>query len=214
MPSIENLRKQAKLYVRWHREGYYPVAAQIRSVLARYRGLSDRQILDLTFRLNDAQELVAKRSGFENWLALIKEAQTMTPPAVSVGTTSVIVAAEPQLFVSDIDAACKFYTCKLGFRVGFSYGEPPFYAQVVRDGARLNLRHVTGPVFDGQFRARVADALSATLTVGDPKPLFLEFQKAGVTFHQLLRTEPWGARTFIVQDVDGNLIAFAGGHGE
>jgi len=128
MPSIENLRKQAKLYVRWHREGYYPVAAQIRSVLARYRGLSDRQILDLTFRLNDAQELVAKRSGFENWLALIKEAQTMTPPAVSVGTTSVIVAAEPQLFVSDIDAACKFYTCKLGFRVGFSYGEPPFYA--------------------------------------------------------------------------------------
>ncbi|WP_425336060.1 VOC family protein [Sinorhizobium numidicum] len=36
--------------------------------------------------------------------------------------------------------------------------------------------------------------------------------KAGVTFHQALRTEPWSARTFIVQDPDGNLIAFSG-HG-
>ena len=55
------------------------------------------------------------------------------------------------------------------------------------------------------------DAVSATLTLDDAKPLFLEFQKAGVAFHQTLRTEPWGARTFIVQDLDGNLIAFAGG---
>jgi hypothetical protein len=31
-----------------------------------------------------------------------------------------------------------------------------------------------------------------------------------VSFHQSLRTEPWGARTFIVQDPDGNLIAFSG----
>jgi hypothetical protein len=34
-----------------------------------------------------------------------------------------------------------------------------------------------------------------------------------VSFHQTLRTEPWGARTFIVKDVDGNLIAFAAENG-
>jgi hypothetical protein len=43
-----------------------------------------------------------------------------------------------------------------------------------------------------------------------PKPLYLEYQAAGVAFHQTLRTEPWGARTFIVRDPDGNLILFAG----
>lgn len=120
----------------------------------------------------------------------------------------VLVAAEPQLFVSDITASCDFYTRKLGFEVAFVYGSPPFYAQVFRDGARLNLRHVDGPVFDARFRFRERDALSATITVDDIKPLFLEFQSAGMMFHQTLRTEPWGARTFIVQDPDGNLLAF------
>jgi uncharacterized glyoxalase superfamily protein PhnB len=42
------------------------------------------------------------------------------------------------------------------------------------------------------------------------KQLFLEFQAAGVTFFRGLRKEPWGARTFIVMDPDGNLILFAG----
>ena len=28
MPNIENLKKQAKQYLRWHRERYYPVAAK------------------------------------------------------------------------------------------------------------------------------------------------------------------------------------------
>lgn len=123
---------------------------------------------------------------------------------------SVIIAAEPQLFVRDIDAARAFYTGKLGFRVAFTVGEPPFYAQVVRGGARLNLRHVDGPVFDGRFRAETPDALSATITVDDPEPLVREFESAGARFHQGLRTESWGTRTFIVQDDDGNLVAFAG----
>jgi catechol 2,3-dioxygenase-like lactoylglutathione lyase family enzyme len=131
-------------------------------------------------------------------------------PASTVGA-SVIIGSEPQVFVSDLDAASAFYVHKLGFKVVLSYGEPPFYAQIARDGGRLNLRKVSGPVFDRGFRSREADALSATLTVNDAEPLFLEFQKAGVIFHQTLRTEPWGARTFIVQDPDGNLIAFAGG---
>jgi hypothetical protein len=105
----------------------------------------------------------------------------------------------------------KGFTTLDRFTAVFSYGEPPFYAQIARDGGRLNLRRVSGPVFDSGFRSRETDALSATLTLDDAKPLFLEFQKAGVAFHQTLRTEPWGARTFIVQDLDGNLIAFAGG---
>jgi uncharacterized glyoxalase superfamily protein PhnB len=42
------------------------------------------------------------------------------------------------------------------------------------------------------------------------KQLFLEFQAAGVTFFQTLRKEPWGAKTFIVKDPDGNLLLFAG----
>jgi hypothetical protein len=45
MPNIENLRKLAKQYVRWHRAGYFPVAAHIRTVLPKYRHLTDEQVL-------------------------------------------------------------------------------------------------------------------------------------------------------------------------
>jgi catechol 2,3-dioxygenase-like lactoylglutathione lyase family enzyme len=210
MPNIENLRKQAKLYVRWHRERYFPVAAQIRSFLARFRDLPDREILNTDFKLSDAQELVARKHGFESWPALIKGTETMTTSTASGVDAPLIIAAEPQLFVSDIEASCRFYVNMLGFKVGFSYGKPPFYAQVVRDGGRLNLRKVSGPVFESSFRTRERDALSATLTLDDAKPLFLEYQNADVAFHQPLRTEPWGARTFIVKDPDGNLICFTG----
>ena len=118
-----------------------------------------------------------------------------------------IIAAEPQLYVSDIAAAVDVYVRQLGFALAFTHGEPAFYAQVVRDGARINLRASDGPI---GFRADEPDALSATLTVDDAAALSREFEEAGVTFHQSLRTEPWGARTFIVADPDGNLLCFAG----
>jgi len=120
-----------------------------------------------------------------------------------------LIAAEPQLFVSDIGAASAFFTEKLGFAVKFLYGEPPFYGQVTRDGAALNLRHVDAPVFDRERRAR-EDLLSAAITVDDIAGLYKELRFRGVVFHQPLRVEPWGARTFIVADPDGNLLLFAG----
>ncbi len=210
MPNIENLRKQAKLYVRWHRDGYFPVAAQIRRFLVRYQDLSDKEVLQADFKLSDALELVARKHGFKNWPALKNGIDPMTTSAQPIACPPAIMAAEPQLFVSDIELSCRFYVEKLGFKIEFCYGDPPFYAQIYRDGGRLNLRKVAGRVFDREFRTKERDALSATLTLVDAKPLFLEFQEANVTFHQSLKTEPWGARSFIVQDPDGNLICFTG----
>jgi uncharacterized glyoxalase superfamily protein PhnB len=47
-------------------------------------------------------------------------------------------------------------------------------------------------------------------TAHEIKLLFLEFQSAGVTFHQKLKKQPWGAKNFAVKDPDGNLLLFAG----
>jgi catechol 2,3-dioxygenase-like lactoylglutathione lyase family enzyme len=212
MPNIENLKKKAKRYLRWHREGYFPVAAQIRAHVPRFAAMADRDVLAAPFQLSDAQELVARQSGFESWTALIEGIKHM-PSSSTPNAAATILTSEPQVFVSDMDAALAFYAGQLGFTQAFVYGEPPFYAQVVRDGGRLNLRKVTGPVFDAGFRAREGDTLSATFALDDAKPLYLEYLNRGVAFHQPLRTEPWGARTFIVADPDGNLLAFAG-HGD
>jgi catechol 2,3-dioxygenase-like lactoylglutathione lyase family enzyme len=211
MPNLENLRKQAKLILRWHRDRYYPVAAQIRSGLPRFSQMTDPDILAQNFRLSDAQELVARQHGFESWQALKTGLSTMPNHADTVAK-AVITAAEPQLFVADIKASCDFFTDKLGFAIAFTYGEPPFYAQMARDAARLNLRCVEQPVIDPVLRDR-EELLSAALTVAtaaEIKQLFLAFQAAGVTFFRTLKRDPWGARNFIVKDPDGNLLLFAG----
>jgi catechol 2,3-dioxygenase-like lactoylglutathione lyase family enzyme len=209
MPNLENLKKQAKLYLRWHRDHYYPVAAQIRAVLPRFHHLTDQDVLAHSFKLSDAQELIAKKAGFESWEALLKGVHTMNDLHTETQPKPILLAAEPQLFVADVGVSCEFYTKKLGFTVAFTYGEPAFYGQVFRDGARLNLRHLDEPAIRPELQDR-EHLLSASITLDDAKPLFLEFQAAGVVFHQALKTEPWGARTFIVCDPDGNLILFAG----
>ena len=212
MPNLENLKKQAKLILRWHREHHYPVAAQIREHLPRFLNMPDSEILGASFKLSDAQEIVARQQGFDSWQALKTGLSTTSLKVKSSPSKATIVTAEPQLFVTDIKRSCKFFQEKLGFSLVFTYGEPPYYAQMARDAARLNLRCVEGPVMDSTVRGR-EELLSATMTVAtadEIKLLFLEFQAAGVTFLQTLKKQPWGAKNFIVKDPDGNLLLFAG----
>jgi uncharacterized glyoxalase superfamily protein PhnB len=212
MPNLENLKKQAKLILRWHRERHYPVAAQIRGLIPRFLIMPDSEILAANFKLGDAQEMVARQHGFESWQAL-KAGLPATSRRVKLPPSkATIICAEPQLLVTDIKRACKFFHEKLGFSLEFTYGDPPYYAQMGRDAARLNLRCVEGPVIDSTIRDR-EELLSATMTVAtadEIKLLFLEFHSAGVSFHQTLKKQPWGAKNFIVKDPDGNLLSFAG----
>ena len=212
MPNLENLKKQAKLILRWHREGHYPVAAQIRGLLPRFLNMPDSEILAASFKLSDAQEMVARQQGFDSWQDL-KTGLSRTPLKVKPSPTkATIVGAEPQLLVTDIERSCEFFREKLGFSLVFSYGKPPYYAQVGRDAARLNLRCVERPIIEATVRDR-EELLSVSMTVAtadEIKLLFLEFQSAGVVFHQTLKKQPWGARNFVVKDPDGNLLLFAG----
>ena len=80
----------------------------------------------------------------------------------TVSTKPKLVAAEPQLFVADIDASCAFFRDRLGFSIVFTYGEPPYYAEVKRDGVRLNLRCVEGHAIDPLLRDR-KELLSASI---------------------------------------------------
>ncbi|RFZ88182.1 VOC family protein [Shinella sp. WSJ-2] len=212
MSNLENLKKQAKQVLRWHRESHYPVAATIRAALPRFRDLTDRDVLAAPFSLADAQVVVARQNGFEDWAALKKGSFAMRDPApMATVEGPMLRGAEPVLYVDDFSVALAFYTQKLGFTVDFAYGEPPFFGVIMRDAARLCLRQVAGPVFAGDIRAR-EELLSASITLDTAaglKKLYLDYQAAGVSFHLPLKTQPWGARNFILRDTDGNLILFA-----
>ena len=211
MPNLENLKKQAKLILRWHRERHYPVAAQIREHLPSFLNMPDSEIIEASFKLSDAQEMVARQQGFDSWRALKTGLSTKPREVKPAPSKATIVCAEPQLFVTDINRSCEFYCEKLGFTLVFSYGNPPYYAQVGRDAAHLNLRCVERPVIDSKVRSEEMLSVSMTVaTANEIKLLYLEFHSAGVAFAQRLKKQPWGAKNFVVKDPDGNLLLFAG----
>ncbi|HUD49429.1 MAG TPA: hypothetical protein VMR33_21565, partial [Candidatus Baltobacteraceae bacterium] len=185
MVNFENLRKQAKQYLRWHRERYYPVAAIIREHLPRFRRLSDQEILKADFCLADAQELVARKEGFDGWQALKTGASTAMPESLKQ-SQPILNSVAAHLYVRDLKASTDFFTTKLGFAIDFIYGDPPFYGQVSRDNAKLVLRYMDESFFAEDIRQREG-LLSASITVASAdeiKQLFLSYQSAGAPLAQ------------------------------
>jgi catechol 2,3-dioxygenase-like lactoylglutathione lyase family enzyme len=209
MANFDNLRKQAKLLVRWHRAGNYSVGERIRS-LPRYRNLTDVEALALKFPLSEAQEIIALESGYESWAALKSGLPTMPRQAQPVLAGPVLKGAQPVVFVSNVQTSAAFFRDKLGFSIDFLHGHPPFYASVSRGAARLHLRFVHEPVITPGAREREEGLLSAFLDVDNIQGLFAEYKAAGVDFAHPLRKEPWGMSAFTVLDPDGNCICFAG----
>ena len=114
MIDLGHFRNRAKRFVRWHRDGYYPVAATIRRFLPKFRKLSDPRIMSSRFKLADAQELVARSVGFESWSALKKDDSHMPQVTSSEQSSARLLAAEPQVFVTDIERAIRYFGDHLG----------------------------------------------------------------------------------------------------
>lgn len=217
-PSLQNLKKRAKLVVRQHAAGHFPVAERIRRALPAFSGRSDREVLGARFTLSQAQDLVARELGFSDWAQLKRGIENMPSRAAGSAPSDRLARPEmlyvhPQIFVTDMERAVRFYRDQLGFTVEYLYGEPPYYALIVREGAAMNLRHVDRLPMDSELRDR-EQLLAATIVVRNAKALFVSFKEAGISFHQSYREEPWGAHDFVVPDPDGNLILFASRVGE
>jgi uncharacterized glyoxalase superfamily protein PhnB len=205
MPSIATYRKQAKQLVRWHRLRNYSVGEKVR-LLDRCRHLSDTDVLAMAMPLTLAQEIVAVEAGYRDWAALRAAAEPSGAPRLEAGQPA-LGEAIPILFVRDVTAAARFYEARLGFRLDFLHGEPPFYASVSRDRARLHLRFVDQPNFS-ELAARERSLIVAMIAAGDVKQLFKEFEARGVDFPQRLARQPWGGLDFHVRDPDGNVVSF------
>lgn len=206
--SLENFKKQAKLLVRWHRERNYSVGGRIRQ-LARYRELTDIEALALPFPLNEAQEIIAQEHGYNTWAELKQGMEQAPAPGRSTPQSLKLTRAIPVLYVSNVQAAAIFFRDELGFAIDFLHGQPAFYASVSRDEACLHLRFVHQPMFVAGLREK-EQVIAAFLSVAGVKQLFEEYESRGVPFTQRLRKEPWGQSSFIVSDLDGNALCFAG----
>ncbi|MFF0342610.1 glyoxalase superfamily protein [Kribbella sp. NPDC004875] len=208
MPTLDTYKKQAKQLLRWHRDHNHSVGGRIRQ-LPRYRDVTDHESLALDFKLTEAQEIIALEAGYDSWAALRTAVEGASPRPPEAPKPVVLDAARPVLFVRDVQAAAEFYRERLGFRVDFLHGSPPFYGSVSRDGATLHLRFVHRPVLTADA-AREEGLVMAFIEVRNVKELYAEYVAAGVEPAQKLTKQAWGGTDFIVRDLDGNTIAFAG----
>jgi len=206
MPTIETYRKQAKLLLRWHREGNYSIGGRVRK-LERYQSLTDCEVLALKFPLTVAQEIVAVEAGHQSW-AELKAAAAGAPktPRASSGEPF-LKDVNPILLVRDVKASAAFFQQKLGFKIDFLHGLPPFYGAVSRDGVCLHIRYVHQPLF-AQAAVQEKSLICASIQVSNVQGLFKEFKARGVEFAQTLTKQAWGGTDFQVRDPDGNVISF------
>jgi catechol 2,3-dioxygenase-like lactoylglutathione lyase family enzyme len=209
MPTLETYKKQAKLLVRWHREGNHSIGGRIRQ-LARYRHVTDREALALRFPLSEAQEIIALEAGFAGWAELkTKAAEASAGKDRPETSDAIVTGAKPVLFVADVAASAAFYRDRLGFEVDFLHGHPPFYGSVTRDGATLHLKFVHERVFAAGAAEREG-LIMAFIDAPNVKRLYSECQGPGAEIVQKLTKQAWGGTDFIVRDPDGNAIAFVG----
>jgi catechol 2,3-dioxygenase-like lactoylglutathione lyase family enzyme len=104
----------------------------------------------------------------------------------------------PSLFVSDVPAAVEFYTGKLAFRLGFTWGTPPTMAGVNLGQVQVFLEQGT-PVPQG---------CALYFVVDDADALF-EFQRAnGVEVVVPPDDRDYGLRDYSVRDLHGYRLTF------
>jgi catechol 2,3-dioxygenase-like lactoylglutathione lyase family enzyme len=102
------------------------------------------------------------------------------------------------LTVSDVTAAADFYTKKLGFRLGFTWGDPPTMAGV-------NLGRVQMFLEQGPPNPK---GCSVYFVVGNADELY-EFQRAnGVEIVEPPQDKPYGLRDYMVRDLHGYHLGF------
>ena len=102
------------------------------------------------------------------------------------------------LCVSDVPAAVDFYTSKLGFRLGFTWGEPPSMAGVNLGSVQMFLER-------GEPNPR---GCSVYFVVSDADELY-SFQRAnGVDVVAAPEDRPYGLRDYRVRDLHGYELGF------
>ena len=77
-PNIRHLRNQSKDLLRSFKSGEPRAAARVRESLPQMTGRTDAEVLQSRFALKDAQSVVAREYGFEDWLALKRHVEDVS----------------------------------------------------------------------------------------------------------------------------------------
>ena len=105
--------------------------------------------------------------------------------------------------VTDLEASLGYFENQLGFGVAFRFGEPAYYAGVCRGAVTIHLT-------DADDRKASVGHATISLMVDDVNATHRELVTRGANITVEIDDRPYGLRDFMVEDPDGNHIAFGG----
>jgi catechol 2,3-dioxygenase-like lactoylglutathione lyase family enzyme len=104
----------------------------------------------------------------------------------------------PTIYAPDVLAAVKFYEEKLGFTVGFLWGDPTWFAGVNLDKVQM---------FIGQGTP-MPDGCSIQFVVDDVDAVHAFHEAGGVEIGEPIADREYGMRDYSVRDINGYAIGF------
>lgn len=102
------------------------------------------------------------------------------------------------LAVNDISAAIDFYTRQLGFKLGFTWGDPPTFAGLNLGKVQMFLQKGTPD----------PNGCCVYFLVGDADVLYEFHRSNGVQIAQELGDREYGIRDYVVRDLNGYYLSF------
>jgi catechol 2,3-dioxygenase-like lactoylglutathione lyase family enzyme len=107
----------------------------------------------------------------------------------------------PIFSVADLRATARYYVEVLGFKLDWTYGDPPDFASVSRGHATLFLCQGC-PGQPGAW---------AMIFTGDVDRLYEEIRARKARIRMAPTDMPWGVREMHVADLDGNVLRIGSG---
>ncbi|MGO8948733.1 MAG: GNAT family N-acetyltransferase [Ktedonobacterales bacterium] len=134
------------------------------------------------------------------------EWDTTRPPAASLAQR--FDDLYPVFVVDDVAATAEYYQRKLGFILEWMFGEPPNVGMVAhrewsRSGARIQLRR--GRPISSRRRMLIVIEVGS-----DIDALYERYVDQGVEIRTPIVTRPWESREFVITDMNGYRLCFAG----
>lgn len=117
-----------------------------------------------------------------------------------------IHSAVPVIYTADIEKSISYYTSMLGFLPDFSYGDPPVYAGVKSGSTEIYFS--INDDFISTIHERKLNP-EIFLWIPDAEALFSFHVAKGVEIFEQLSDRPWGARQYVVKEINGYHLKFA-----
>jgi uncharacterized glyoxalase superfamily protein PhnB len=215
-PNLEQYKKIAKEIVKawkensptmipWEGSVVTVTREHLRQLHPRLRQLPEAEAITEELSLADAQFMVARHYGFENWAEF---ASTVETRRIEVGGMEMkladrkVVHTRHVLAVKSLEIAGNYFRDKLGFELEFTAPGWEFLSF-------------------GEFKLMIGectDEVSATETgnhsyfahclVENVDDVYAELRARGAKFTQPVGDKPWGVREFSVVTPDGHRITY------